>query len=82
VSQVIAILLLILGRDHLQQFFILGTIALWIAVLTALVSGFDYYRKFNHLLSGAKPAPVASGRRLNQEVHEGAKATKVLTAKE
>jgi CDP-diacylglycerol--glycerol-3-phosphate 3-phosphatidyltransferase len=53
-SQVVAILLLILGRDHLQQFFILGTIALWIAVITALVSGFDYYRKFNHLLSAPK----------------------------
>jgi CDP-diacylglycerol---glycerol-3-phosphate 3-phosphatidyltransferase len=57
VSQVVAILLLILGRDHLQQFFILGTIALWIAVITALVSGFDYYRKFNHLLSGAPKTP-------------------------
>ena len=59
VSQVIAILLLILGRDHLQQFFILGTIALWVAVLTALISGFDYYRKFSHLLSTA-PKTAAS----------------------
>jgi len=58
-SQVVAILLLILGRDHLQQFFVLGTIALWIAVITALISGFDYYRKFNHLLS-ATPKTAAS----------------------
>jgi CDP-diacylglycerol---glycerol-3-phosphate 3-phosphatidyltransferase len=61
ITQVIAILLLILGRDHLQQFFILGTIALWIAVIMALVSGFDYYRRFNHLLSTApKTAPSRS----------------------
>src|SRR5918999_4526867 len=31
-SQVVAILALILGHDHLQQFFILGKIALWVAV--------------------------------------------------
>ena len=35
VSQVVAILLLILGHDHLQQFFVLGRIALWVAVITA-----------------------------------------------
>jgi len=51
VTQVIAILALILGRDHLQQFFVLGTIALWVAVITALVSGIDYYRKFSYLMS-------------------------------
>jgi len=55
-SQVIAILLLILGKDHLQQFFWLGTIALWVAVLTAIASGVDYYRKFSHLLN---PKPAA-----------------------
>lgn len=50
-SQVIAILALILGRDHLQQFFIVGQIALWVAVVTAVASGVDYYRKFNHVLT-------------------------------
>ena len=50
VSQVIAILLLILGYDHLQQFFILGRIALWVAVITALASAVDYYRRFNSML--------------------------------
>jgi CDP-diacylglycerol--glycerol-3-phosphate 3-phosphatidyltransferase len=53
-SQVIAILLLILGRDHLQQFFVLGRIALWIAVVTAVASGVDYYRRFNHVLTGSR----------------------------
>jgi len=26
---------------------VLGTIALWIAMVTATISGVDYYRKFN-----------------------------------
>jgi CDP-diacylglycerol--glycerol-3-phosphate 3-phosphatidyltransferase len=51
VSQVVAILALILGRDHLQQFFVLGRIALWVAVVTAVVSAIDYYRKFSHVLN-------------------------------
>jgi CDP-diacylglycerol--glycerol-3-phosphate 3-phosphatidyltransferase len=58
-SQVVAILLLILGRDHLQQFFVLGRIALWIAVITAVGSGVDYYRRFSHVLSGSRRPPDA-----------------------
>jgi CDP-diacylglycerol---glycerol-3-phosphate 3-phosphatidyltransferase len=50
-SQVVAILLLILGKDHLQQFFVLGKVALWVAVITAVASGVDYYRRFNHVLN-------------------------------
>ena len=38
VSQVTAILLLILGEDHLPQLVVLGQIALWIAMLTAVGS--------------------------------------------
>ena len=59
VSQVVAILLLILGRDHLQQFFVLGRVALWIAVITAVGSGMDYYRRFNHVLTGGGRKPDA-----------------------
>jgi CDP-diacylglycerol--glycerol-3-phosphate 3-phosphatidyltransferase len=51
-SQVVAILLLILGREHLQQFFVLGQIALWVAVLTAVVSAVDYFRRFSHVIAG------------------------------
>lgn len=53
-SQVVAILLLILS-PHLEQFYILGTAALWVATITALVSAVDYSRKANAAL-GAKPA--------------------------
>jgi CDP-diacylglycerol--glycerol-3-phosphate 3-phosphatidyltransferase len=56
-SEVVAILLLILGRDHLQQFFVLGTVALWVAVVTAVLSALDYYRRFSHVLSGKDITP-------------------------
>jgi CDP-diacylglycerol--glycerol-3-phosphate 3-phosphatidyltransferase len=56
-SEVVAILLLILGRDHLQQFFVLGTVALWVAVVTAVLSAIDYYRRFSHVLSGKDITP-------------------------
>lgn len=46
VAQVVAILLLILGREQLQQFAVLGEAALWVVVVTALASGWDYYREF------------------------------------
>ena len=49
VSQVVAILLLILG-DHVPQFVVLGRIALWVAVVTAVASAVDYYRRFSHVL--------------------------------
>ena len=45
-AQVVAILALILGRDHLHQFYVLGTIALWVVVIAAVVSGVDYYVRF------------------------------------
>ena len=62
VSQVVAILLLILGHDHLQQFFVLGQIALWVAVITAVASGIDYYRRFNHVLAAARSRFRAASR--------------------
>ena len=46
VAEVVAILALILGQDHLQQFYVIGTIALWVAMVTATVSGVEYYRRF------------------------------------
>ena len=50
-SQVVAILLLILGRDHLLGFFVLGQVALWIVVGSALASAIDYYRRYNYVLN-------------------------------
>ena len=53
-AEVFAVLLLILGHERLQNFFVVGTIALWVAMLTAVVSGVDYYRRFNHSLTSPK----------------------------
>src|SRR6185295_18093025 len=54
VAQVAAILILILGRGHLRQFFVLGTVALWIATVAAIVSAAGYARQINVLMA-AKP---------------------------
>jgi CDP-diacylglycerol--glycerol-3-phosphate 3-phosphatidyltransferase len=57
VAQVIAILALILGRDHLRGFVVVGEVALWLAVAAALVSAFDYFRRFNVILN-PRTAPL------------------------
>jgi hypothetical protein len=57
-TQVVAILLLILGRDHLQGFFVLGQIALWVALVAAVASGIDYYRRFQQVLSPWSRTPA------------------------
>ena len=57
VAQVAAILILILGKGHMQGFFVVGQVALWIATVAALVSAVDYSRKFN-VIMGMRPAPV------------------------
>src|SRR5205814_9225144 len=54
VAQVVAILALILGRDQLHRFFVIGQVALWIAIVASVVSAADYFRRFNRL-----PAQVA-----------------------
>jgi len=46
VAEVVAILGLILGQEHLQHFYVIGIVALWIAMVTATISGIDYYRRF------------------------------------
>ncbi len=59
VSEVIAIVLLTLGRDYLQEFFVLGQIALWVVLVTALVSALDYYRRFHEKL-GSRGAELTA----------------------
>ena len=59
VAQVAAILILILGQGHLQQFFVLGQVALWIATIAAIVSAVQYARRMNVILL-AKPEPIAT----------------------
>src|SRR5512132_3354716 len=51
VTQVTAILLLILGEDHMPQFDLLAQIALGVAMLTTDATASEYYRRFNPVLS-------------------------------
>jgi CDP-diacylglycerol---glycerol-3-phosphate 3-phosphatidyltransferase len=46
IAEVVAILAMILGRDRLGPLSVVGILALWVAVVTAVVSAVDYYRKF------------------------------------
>jgi CDP-diacylglycerol--glycerol-3-phosphate 3-phosphatidyltransferase len=62
VAQVVAILALILGQEQVQPFATVGKIALWVVVGTALMSGADYYRRFNRLPSKVAPFRPATAR--------------------
>jgi CDP-diacylglycerol--glycerol-3-phosphate 3-phosphatidyltransferase len=62
VSQVVAILLLILAGEGWPALMVLGQLALWVAVFTAVASAVDYYRRFNHVLLG---------RELGASIHTG-----------
>jgi CDP-diacylglycerol--glycerol-3-phosphate 3-phosphatidyltransferase len=55
VAQVVAILALILGQEHLQGFYVIGHVALWVVVAAALISAADYFRRFGSLLSLRPP---------------------------
>jgi CDP-diacylglycerol--glycerol-3-phosphate 3-phosphatidyltransferase len=46
-AEVTAILALILGQEYLQGFVVIGYWALWVATVTALLSGIDYWRRFH-----------------------------------
>lgn len=51
VAQVVAILALILAHGRMRGFYLVGQTALWVVVVTALVSAADYFRRFNDILS-------------------------------
>jgi CDP-diacylglycerol--glycerol-3-phosphate 3-phosphatidyltransferase len=51
VAQVVAILALILAHGQTWPFYWVGQGALWVVVITALISGADYFRRFNTILS-------------------------------
>ena len=49
-AQVTAILLLILGWERLPILVVLGQAAMWLVLITALVSAFDYYQGFQRAM--------------------------------
>jgi CDP-diacylglycerol--glycerol-3-phosphate 3-phosphatidyltransferase len=73
IAEVVAILALILasGADSLREpLYWLGQAALWVVVVAALVSAFDYFRRFNLVLN-PRIADFAAAReqRQNTEKH-------------
>jgi CDP-diacylglycerol---glycerol-3-phosphate 3-phosphatidyltransferase len=46
IAEVVAILGMILGPARLGRLYVLGPLALWVAVITAVASAIDYYRRF------------------------------------
>ena len=66
VSQVVAILLLILGWERMPLLLLLGQAALWVVLATALVSAVDYYRRLP-----PRDVALAEGHR-HQRSAEGA----------
>lgn len=63
ISQVVAILLLILGRDHLGGLFALGRIALWVVLVAAVASAVDYYRRFTWSAGSRASSELLGNRR-------------------
>jgi len=69
VAQVVAILALILGREQLQGFVVIGQMALWVVVVAAILSGADYFRRFNRLvLPRAVDVPSALAAQSDRQV--------------
>ena len=56
-----AILALILGYGHRMEFVWIGNAALWVVVITALVSAADYFRRFKLILN-PRVADIAVAR--------------------
>jgi len=69
VAQVVAILALILSHGR-PEFFTIGQAALWMAVLAALVSAADYFRRFNQFLGprAADLRPAGERRATDRKV--------------
>jgi CDP-diacylglycerol--glycerol-3-phosphate 3-phosphatidyltransferase len=61
VAQVVAILALILAHGQMPGTFLIGQAALWVVVAMALVSGADYFRRFNAILN-TRVAPFPARR--------------------
>jgi len=61
IGQVVAILALILSHGQQRELLLVGNAALWVVVVTALVSAADYFRRFDFFLVARVP-PEKSGQ--------------------
>jgi CDP-diacylglycerol--glycerol-3-phosphate 3-phosphatidyltransferase len=79
VSQVVAILLLILGWERMPLLLLAGQAALWVVLATALFSAFDYYRRFHHALSSSpKVTDINEARRARRSDYAAHDNRKVM----
>ena len=62
VSQVVAILALILGDVYAPGLLVVGRAALWVVLATALASGADYFRRFSLFPSSASVTDISVAR--------------------
>jgi CDP-diacylglycerol--glycerol-3-phosphate 3-phosphatidyltransferase len=68
-SQVLAVLLLLLGREALPWLYPVGVIALWAVLVVAIVSAVDYYRRFTAGMNPRAPEfGAASPRAVERRV--------------
>ena len=63
VSQVVAILLLILGWERMPLLLLAGQAALWLVMATSLVSAFDYYRRYTRATTSSEKVTDFSAAR-------------------
>jgi CDP-diacylglycerol--glycerol-3-phosphate 3-phosphatidyltransferase len=70
VTEVGAILLLMLG-NQVWLFFVLGQVALWMVLVTALVSAADYYRRYSRVLSDPTVADFETARQRTESRRAG-----------
>jgi CDP-diacylglycerol---glycerol-3-phosphate 3-phosphatidyltransferase len=67
VSQVVAILLLILGWERMPLLLLAGQAALWVVMATALISAVDYYRRFTRAMASVSQVADFSAARARVE---------------
>lgn len=75
IAEVVAILALILahGADGLREpLYWIGQVALWVVVVTALMSAFDYFKRFNLVLN-PRIADFAAAREQRQAAEKQAR---------
>jgi hypothetical protein len=58
VAQIVTILLLLLGQEHVPLFYTLGQVGLWVVVILSLASAIDYVRRFQAAMSTPPPTVV------------------------
>jgi CDP-diacylglycerol--glycerol-3-phosphate 3-phosphatidyltransferase len=62
IAQVVAILALILSRGQIEGLLVIGRVALWVAVVAAIISAADYFRRFNLVLITPRVATLTTVR--------------------